>query len=289
MLTPRSRQRADRGALYRRDTSSVDSPWRDPEHPAPRDGTRDVNAMELQIRNVSKTYPNAVRALKDVNLTVPGGLCGLLGPSGAGKSTLMLILAMRHEPDGGSIRLGSVDVRQQQDEVRRALGYLPQGHAAALDGIADGVKLLIVDEPGPGLDPAARARFLNRLRDCAQHSTVLLSTQSVDDVRELCTWMGIISEGRVVLEGDPRHAIGGRHGRIWTREIAREALPRVQREYAVISTRFEDGRPIVRVYSNVAPAVGFERDAPTLEDVYYSALSGHIGCRRVQRETSAAS
>ena len=82
--------------------------------------------MELQIRGVSKAYPNGVRALDDVSLTIPPGLCGLLGPNGAGKSTLMRILATLQEPDAGSIRLGDVDVLRQKGEVRKTLGYLPQ-------------------------------------------------------------------------------------------------------------------------------------------------------------------
>src|SRR5689334_22142686 len=85
-----------------------------------------VAAMELQIRGVSKTYPNGVRALKDVTLTIPAGMYGLLGPNGAGKSTLMRILATLQEPDGGSVQLGDIDVLSQKDEVRQTLGYLPQ-------------------------------------------------------------------------------------------------------------------------------------------------------------------
>ena len=68
------------------------------------------DAMELHISNVSKTYSNGVRALKDVTLTIPAGMYGLLGPNGAGKSTLMRILATLQEPDGGSVRLGDIDV-----------------------------------------------------------------------------------------------------------------------------------------------------------------------------------
>src|SRR6185436_16824731 len=82
--------------------------------------------MELHIRDVSKTYPNGVQALKDVTLTIPKGMYGLLGPNGAGKSTLMRILATLQEPDGGSAQLGGIDVLNQKDEVRKTLGYLPQ-------------------------------------------------------------------------------------------------------------------------------------------------------------------
>jgi ABC-type multidrug transport system ATPase subunit len=45
--------------------------------------------MDLQIRDVFKTYPNGVQALKHITLNIPTGMFGLLGPNGAGKSTLM--------------------------------------------------------------------------------------------------------------------------------------------------------------------------------------------------------
>src|ERR687890_2428617 len=82
--------------------------------------------MELQIRNLSKTYPNGVEALKGVTLTIPQGMYGLLGPNGAGKSTLMRTLATLQEPDAGSIHLGDIDVLRQKERVRETLGYLPQ-------------------------------------------------------------------------------------------------------------------------------------------------------------------
>jgi ABC-type multidrug transport system ATPase subunit len=107
--------------------------------------------MDLQIRGVSKTYPNGVRALNDVTLTIPTGMYGLLGPNGAGKSTLMRILATLQEPDAGTVHLGNLDVVGQKDAVRRTLGYLPQefgvypkvsaesllDHFAVLKGITD--------------------------------------------------------------------------------------------------------------------------------------------------------
>ena len=82
--------------------------------------------MELRIENISKTYPNGVRALHDVTLAIAPGMFGLLGPNGAGKSTLMRTIATLQQPDEGSIRLDGIDVLRQPDEVRKILGYLPQ-------------------------------------------------------------------------------------------------------------------------------------------------------------------
>src|SRR3954462_6780791 len=107
--------------------------------------------MELDIRNVTKTYSNGVQALRDVTLTIPCGMYGLLGPNGAGKSTLMRILATLQEPDSGSATLDEIDVLRDKDAVRRTLGYLPQEfgvypkvsaeelleHFALLKGIAE--------------------------------------------------------------------------------------------------------------------------------------------------------
>ena len=82
--------------------------------------------LSLQIDNLSKTYPNGVKALQNVSLTVPTGMFGLLGPNGAGKSTLMRTIATLQEADSGSITLGTIDVLRQKEQVRRVLGYLPQ-------------------------------------------------------------------------------------------------------------------------------------------------------------------
>lgn len=82
--------------------------------------------MKLEIKNLSKTYPNGKRALQDISLTIGKGMFGLLGQNGAGKSTLMRTIATLQDPDAGSIRLGNIDVLQQPEEVRKILGYLPQ-------------------------------------------------------------------------------------------------------------------------------------------------------------------
>jgi len=82
--------------------------------------------VQLVITGLSKTYPNGVRALDEVSLTIGAGMFGLLGPNGAGKSTLMRTVATLQPPDTGTIRFGDLDVLARPDDLRKVLGYLPQ-------------------------------------------------------------------------------------------------------------------------------------------------------------------
>ena len=117
-------------------------------------------------------------------------------------------------------------------------------------------KLMIVDEPTAGLDPAERVRFLNLLSELGENSVVLLSTHIVEDVSELCTRMAIIDQGEILLEAEPLRAVEELQGRIWRRVIAKDELPALEREHAVISTKLLAGRTVVHVYSDAAPGAG---------------------------------
>jgi ABC-type multidrug transport system ATPase subunit len=145
-------------------------------------------------------------------------------------------------------------------------------------------KLMIVDEPTAGLDPAERVRFLNLLSELGENSVVLLSTHIVEDVSELCTRMAIIDRGEILLEAEPLRAVEELGGRIWRRVVSKAELPALEREHTVISTRLLAGRTLVRVHSDTAPGAGFEPAEPDLEDVYFSTMAGRIGRRREQPE-----
>ncbi|MEM9984443.1 MAG: ABC transporter ATP-binding protein, partial [Bacteroidota bacterium] len=82
--------------------------------------------MQLDIQNLSKTYPNGVKALQNVSLSIGKGMFGLLGQNGAGKSTLMRTIATLQDPDQGGITFNGIDVLTQPQELRKTLGYLPQ-------------------------------------------------------------------------------------------------------------------------------------------------------------------
>lgn len=82
--------------------------------------------MELTITELSKTYPNGVQALQQLNLQIRQGMFGLLGPNGAGKSTLMRTIATLQQPDSGSLNFDGIDILAHPMELRYRLGYLPQ-------------------------------------------------------------------------------------------------------------------------------------------------------------------
>lgn len=82
--------------------------------------------MQLSIESLEKTYPNGVKALDGISLTLQRGMFGLLGPNGAGKSTLMRTIATLQDPDNGSILLDGLNIHHHKTSLRRVLGYLPQ-------------------------------------------------------------------------------------------------------------------------------------------------------------------
>src|SRR5664279_5045941 len=288
--------------------------------------------MALTIAGLSKTYPNGVRALKNVSLTIGNNMFGLLGPNGAGKSSLMRTVATLQDPDSGAISLDGLDVLKQKNQVRKILGYLPQefgvypklsavdmlNHLAVLKGVtaagerkemveallqqtnlwdvrkkalstySGGMKqrfgiaqallanprLIIVDEPTAGLDPAERNRFLNLLSSLAGNVIVILSTHIVEDVRELCPRMAIISNGELLLEGSPTEALDGLKGSIWSILVhTDEEFSAFSAQFKVVSTKLLGGAHEIRVHSDTNPGEGFQRVDSDLEDVYFLNLS----------------
>lgn len=82
--------------------------------------------MKIEIRGLSKIYPNGKHALSDINLTIEKGMFGLLGPNGAGKSSLIRILVTLLTPTTGRVTFNGFDLMKDRGEIRSILGYLPQ-------------------------------------------------------------------------------------------------------------------------------------------------------------------
>ena len=134
-------------------------------------------------------------------------------------------------------------------------------------------KLIIVDEPTAGLDPAERHRFLNVLREVGTNCTVIFSTHIVEDVKELCNEMAILNGGRILKHTTPIQATKEIEGTIWQKTIERDQLDENEKLYSILSSNYnQDNTLNLRVHATEKPAEDFIAVAPQLDDVYFIAL-----------------
>ncbi|MGK7390111.1 MAG: ABC transporter ATP-binding protein [Candidatus Cyclobacteriaceae bacterium M2_1C_046] len=82
--------------------------------------------MNIEIRGLSKVYPNGHAAIKDIDLEIGSGMFGLLGPNGAGKSSFMRILVTVQKASSGTIVMDGMDINEHRHKIRKLIGYLPQ-------------------------------------------------------------------------------------------------------------------------------------------------------------------
>lgn len=134
-------------------------------------------------------------------------------------------------------------------------------------------KLIIVDEPTAGLDPAERNRFYNLLSELGENTIVILSTHIVEDVRTLCSDFAIICEGELLRHQHPDDAVNGLEGNIYSKSIPKTAMEEYRQQYQVISVQMKGGNLTIRIFSETDPGNGFTPQPAVLEDVYFHQIS----------------
>ncbi len=137
-------------------------------------------------------------------------------------------------------------------------------------------RLIIVDEPTAGLDPAERNRFHNLLAEIGENTIVILSTHIVEDVSNLCSDMAIICLGEVMAQGNPLAIVDRLQGKIWKKLVAKQEVQNLRNQVKIISTHLKAGQTEVHVYSEDRPDLSFEPVEADLEDVYFSTISEKV-------------
>jgi ABC-type multidrug transport system ATPase subunit len=137
-------------------------------------------------------------------------------------------------------------------------------------------KLIIVDEPTAGLDPAERNRFYNLLSEMGENTIVILSTHIVEDVRTLCSEFAIICKGELLYRGNPDDAVKSVEGMIYTKTIPKAEIENYRDKYKVISTQLKAGQLAIRIFSEETPGDDFVPAPPILEDVYFTNIASQM-------------
>jgi len=186
------------------------------------------DAAAVSAVDLVKTYPAGrgappVRALDGLTVEIAAGsVFALLGPNGAGKSTTVKILSTLSRPDSGRATVAGVDVLDDPDAVRHAIGLVSQ--KAAGDPMATGRENLVLAGRIQGMSrasAAARARELLARFAVEDAADRLAKTYSGGMARRLDIAIGLMHRPRVLFLDEPTTGLDpeARAG-MWT-EIAR--------------------------------------------------------------------
>ena len=157
------------------------------------------------LRHTFKGRRGTVEAVRGVDLDVPAGaIFGFLGPNGAGKTTSLRMLATLLPITGGQATVAGVDLRRDPAEVRRRIGYVPQG--GSTDAGMSGRGELVLQGRLYGMDrraAEARAREVLAALDLEEAADRAISTYSGGMKRRLDVGLGIVHRPAVLFLDEP--------------------------------------------------------------------------------------
>ncbi|MGW3601404.1 ATP-binding cassette domain-containing protein [Micromonospora sp. NPDC005161] len=165
----------------------------------------ETRGLRKSFRSRAGRETKTVDAVRGVNLEVAEGeIFGFLGPNGAGKTTTLRMLATLIEPDGGEASIAGADLRKDPAEVRRRIGYVPQGGSTWDESTAREELVLHARMYGIGKADAQRraARALDAFQ-LTEYADRKCKTYSGGQRRRVEIALGIIHEPKIVFLDEP--------------------------------------------------------------------------------------
>jgi len=175
-------------------------------------------AAMIQVRGVSRVYPDGREALRGVTLSVaPGEMLFLGGPSGAGKSTLLRLIAGIDRPTRGTLQLNGQELTRLRapglEALRRKIGLVFQDHRLLMDrSVRENAALPLRIQ---GLRPAEIERRVGAalervgLGDRAQDSPLSLSG---GERQRLCIARALVGRPALILADEPTGNLDAEYG-----------------------------------------------------------------------------
>ena len=117
----------------------------------------------------------------------------------------MLVARLRHLEDPGTIADDLLERFSLTDAAARKVSTYSGGMRRRLDiamSLIGNPPVIFLDEPTTGLDPQARIEVWQAVKELAEHgTTVLLTTQYLDEAEQLADRIAILHEGRIIVNG----------------------------------------------------------------------------------------
>ncbi|WP_433315927.1 ATP-binding cassette domain-containing protein [Micromonospora sp. CA-269861] len=165
----------------------------------------ETRGLRKSFRSRAGRETKTVDAVRGVDLDVAEGeIFGFLGPNGAGKTTTLRMLATLIEPDGGEATIAGADLRKDPAEVRRRIGYVPQGGSTWDESTAR--EELVLHARMYGISKADAQRRAARALDAFQlteYADRTCKTYSGGQRRRVEIALGIIHEPKIVFLDEP--------------------------------------------------------------------------------------
>ncbi len=133
-------------------------------------------------------------------------------------------------------------------------------------------KIVVVDEPTAGLDPAERIRFRNFLGELSQDRIVIFSTHIVEDISGSCNNMAVLNNGKVLYKGSPEKMLEFAEGKVWTAEVPDDEFENLKNRLNITQHIRVDGRIRIKFISEDGGKIESKRVKPSLEDAYIYLL-----------------
>ncbi len=122
-----------------------------------------------------------------------------------GRENLVLVARLRHLKNPGPIADGLLDRFSLTDAAARKVSTYSGGMSRRLDiamSLVGNPEVIFLDEPTTGLDPQGRIEVWQAVRALAEHgTTVLLTTQNLDEAEQLADRIAILHGGRIIVNG----------------------------------------------------------------------------------------
>jgi len=164
--------------------------------------------------------------------------------------------------------LEQVNLTEQRKQRTSTLSGGMKRRLGIAQALLNNPKLLIVDEPTAGLDPAERVRFRNLLAGLSSDRVVVLSTHIVEDIASTCNDLAILNRGQVLLRGTPNELTSVAQHKVWVIDTTQNELEQLQASYHILSTVRHDNGWRIRMLADAAPSPLATTTSPTMEDGY---------------------